>query len=325
MRRLLNVALVVAFAAPAWAEPLKLTTIQDWKAVYGQIEARDRAPARARIGGTLVTLTVTEGDVVTSGQVIATIVDQKLRFQLDALAAQRTSTAAQLENAKAELRRGEDLLKQGVTTVQRLDALKTQVDVLNGQLSALDAQSEVLRQTQAEGEVLSPADGRVLDVPLSRGAVVMPGDPVAVVASGGTFLRLAIPERLAPSLTEGGPIIIDGAGMSGSGRLVKVYPLVENGRVVADVEVEGLSDRLVDARLLVRLPIGSHQGLLVPASFVVTRSGLDFVLVRNGDATVERSVVAGDRQAINGREMVEVLSGLAVGDEVMPPQVSVSE
>jgi len=106
---------------------------------------------------------------------------------------------------------------------------------------------------------------------------------------------------------------------------VKVYPLVENGRVVADVEVGGLSDRLVDARVLVRLPVGSHDGLLVPAASVVTRGGLDFVTVAGKDGPVERTVVAGTRQTVDGVEMVEVLSGLVVGDDVLPPKQGAGE
>ena len=46
-------------------------------------------------------------------------------------------------------------------------------------------------------------DGRVLEVPLTRGAVVLAGELVAIIGGGGFFLRLAIPERHAFSLREG--------------------------------------------------------------------------------------------------------------------------
>lgn len=77
----------------AVAEPLTVAAvpITEWKAVYGTVEARDRVPARARLGGTLVDLVVSEGDEVVAGQELARIVDDKLDFQLDALAAQRES------------------------------------------------------------------------------------------------------------------------------------------------------------------------------------------------------------------------------------------
>ena len=63
MRSLTVFPLLVAFAAPAFAEPMTLAPLQvtDWKAVYGRIEARDRIPARARLGGTLVAFEIKGG------------------------------------------------------------------------------------------------------------------------------------------------------------------------------------------------------------------------------------------------------------------------
>jgi len=297
--------------------PLAPTRIIDWKAVYGRIEARDRVPARARIGGTVTELTVSEGDVVTEGQPIATITDDKLAFQLSALKAQTAVLSAQLDNAQAELARGEQLLKQGVSTVQRLDALRTQVEVLRGQIAANEAQAELVRQSQSEGIVLSPAAGSVLDVPVSRGAVLMPGEAVATIGAGGTFLRLAIPERHAAMLQEGDMIRIDGASGPQEGQLVKVYPLIENGRVLADVEVVGISDRFIDARVLVRLPVGERMALVVPRSAVTSQAGLDFVRVETATGPVLRSVVQGGPIRTQSGDMVEILSGLVAGDRVM--------
>jgi RND family efflux transporter MFP subunit len=318
MRPISAFSLIALFlgAVPAFADSVTLApvSITEWKAVYGRVEARDRIPARARLGGTLVSLSVAEGDVVAQGDVLAEIVDEKLGFQLAALEAQGQALAAQLANAQTELTRGEELLAQGVTTAQRLDALRTQVDVVTGQIAALEAQRQVVAQQAAEGAVLAPVAGRVLDVPVAQGAVVMPGEAVAQIGGGGIFLRLAVPERHAANLTEGDAIQIEGADGVAEGRLVKVYPLIENGRVVADVEVAGLSDRFVDARVLVRLPVGERAALLVPEAALVTRGGVDFVGIEGAGL---RAVVLGARVSIGGAAMVEVLTGLQAGDVVM--------
>jgi multidrug efflux pump subunit AcrA (membrane-fusion protein) len=159
MRLMLSTLLAVSLypAGVALADPVTVVpvTVTDWKAVYGTIEARDRTPARARLGGTLVELLVAEGDMVIAGQDLARIVDDKLDLQLDALAARREALAAQLANAEADLKRGEDLLNEGVTTTQRIEALRTGVDVLKGQLASLDAEGEVIRQQAKEGTVLA--------------------------------------------------------------------------------------------------------------------------------------------------------------------------
>jgi RND family efflux transporter MFP subunit len=304
-------------AAMAETVTLSPTPVTEWKAVYGRIEARDRVPARARIGGTVIALTVDEGDTVRAGQPIATIIDDKLAFQISALAAQKAALLAQLSNAEAERARGEQLLEQGVITVQRLDALRTQVEVLQGQIAANDAQAELVRQSQNEGVVLAPAAGRVLDVPVAKGAVLMPGETVATISAGGTFLRLAVPERHAVMLQEGALIQIEDPSGLREGRLVRVYPLVENGRVIADVDVAGASDRFIDARVLVRLPMGERMALLVPASALMTRSGLDFVEVETETGPVLRAVVPGQRLMTEAGEQVEMLSGLRAGDRVV--------
>ena len=317
---LLFSALFGASTLPVSAEPFTVApvSITEWKAVYGTVEARDRIPARARIGGTLVELSVAEGDEVTAGQVLARIVDDKLDFQLAALAAQREALAAQLANAEADLQRGEDLLKNGVTTIQRVDALRTQVDVLKGQLASLAAQADVIAQQAKEGVVLAPVAGRVLDVPQTKGAVVMPGEVVAVVGGGGTFLRIAVPERHATALRAGDKILISGGDSDREGTLARVYPLIEGGRVIADVEITDLPDTYVGARMLVRLPVGAREALVVPAADVVTRSGLDFVGIQAGEGAALRSIVSGAMQTIDGVEMVEVISGLRAGDTVVP-------
>ena len=310
------VPLISGFAT-AQTPALQPTTITEWKAVYGQVEARDRTPARARLGGTLVDLTVVEGDVVTSGQPIGRIEDEKLAFQLSALAAQRGALLAQLDNAQVELTRGESLLKQGVTTAQGLDALRTQVDVLKGQLAALDAQTDIITQQVKEGTVLAPADGRVLDVPVSKGGVVMPGEAVALIGGGGTYLRLSIPERHAPNLHTGDKIEISDGSATQTGTLSRIYPLIQNGRVIADVEVAGLADTFVDARVLVRLAVGQRDALMVPATALSSTGGLDFVGVQGASGPMQRSVVPGEHQTVGGVDMVEILSGLEAGDVVV--------
>lgn len=316
LARLLIAAALIAPLSAA-AQGLQPVAVTEWKSVYGRIEARDRIPARARLGGTLVALTVAEGDAVTAGQELGRIVDEKLALRLKAVQAQADALQAQLTNAQVELQRGEDLLARGVTTVQRLDALRTQVDVLAGQIAAVEAEKLVVEQQAAEGAVLAPVAGRVLQVPVAVGAVVMPGEAVALVGGGGTFLRLAVPERHATFLKQGDAIGIETASGEGSGTLARIYPQIENGRVVADVEVEGLSDAFVDARVLVRLPVAEREALLVPADAVRSHSGLDMVAVRSGDAVLTRTVVLGAAHEAEGKAMVEVLSGLVAGDVVV--------
>ncbi|MFL7900911.1 biotin/lipoyl-binding protein [Azospirillum argentinense] len=89
-REALLVLLVVLLPLSATAaEPGSLTVqprpVEDLKAVFATVESVRETLARTRIGGTVADLTVTEGDKVPLGQVIATVRDPKLPLQLAAL------------------------------------------------------------------------------------------------------------------------------------------------------------------------------------------------------------------------------------------------
>nr|WP_245759320.1 efflux RND transporter periplasmic adaptor subunit [Tranquillimonas alkanivorans] len=298
------------------------TEIVEWKSVYGEVATRDLVPARARLGGTVAELDVSEGQRVTAGEQIALVEDDKLQFRLSALDARREALSAQLETAQSELERGQTLFDRGVITTQRLDELRTAVDVIEGELRSLDSERLIIEQQVDEGGVLAPEAGVVLSVPVSRGSVVTPGETIAVIGGGGVYLRLSVPERHAQDLAEGDEIRL-GAGPDGreaarTGTLVKLYPQIEGGRVQADVEVEGLDGRFVGRRLPVRLPVGEREALLVPQAALHQVGGLDYVWTEPENADrLRRTVVPGREVSIDGEPWREILSGLTTGDRVV--------
>ena len=101
--------------------------------------------------------------------------------------------------------------------------------------------------------------------------------------------------------------------------IVKVYPELRGGAVIADaVAPEGLS-ALVGERVDVLAPIGERRAILIPEDHVATRFGVDFVRVAVGDRLVDAPVtLAGPSTAQPG--YVEVLSGLRQGDRIERPR-----
>ena len=311
---------VLLASTAAFGDTLTVTrqSIIEWKPVYAEVETRDRVPARARIGGTISALGVTEGDRVQAGQRVANVEDTKLMFQIEGLDAQLAAYGSQLDQAQTDLERGQSLSERGVISNQSLQALQTSVNVLKGQITSLESERQVVSRQIEEGDVLAPEAGVVLSVPLSKGGVVMAGEEVATIGAGGAFLRLGVSERYADTLKQGDTIEITEGGAAKEGTLAKIYPLIESGRVEADVEVDGLDATFVGRRVQVRLPVGSHDGILVPAAALTQSSGLDFVTVNLASgASFERVVVPGNRVDNDGVVWVEILSGLAAGDVVV--------
>ncbi|MGR7996141.1 efflux RND transporter periplasmic adaptor subunit [Xanthobacter sp. ZOL 2024] len=303
--------------------------IPEMKAVFGEVESRTVVPARARIGGTVREVKVTEGSEVKEGDEIALVVDDKLALTLNAAEAKIKELNSQLENAKTELDRAQQLLAKGVASQSRVDTAKTQFDVAANQVAAAEADRAVVVQRVREGAVLAPADGRVLTVPVTPGSVVLAGDVIARIASGQYYLRLSLPERYAANIREGGTVRIGGRGISPqtaggietarAGRIVKVYPEITGGRVMADVDVAGLGDYFVNERTLVWIEIGNRAVLAVPPAAVTTRHGVDYVRIQAPQGPLDVAVVLGERFAENGEPRVEVLTGLSDGDKVVLP------
>lgn len=326
--RMVVAALLALMMRPALADEsfaVAPTTIADEKAVFATVESANVVPARARIGGTVAQLSVKEGDRVSQGQVVAIVGDDKLVLQMKSLDAQISGLEAQLTQTQSDLARAEDLFSRGTIPKTRLDETRTAFNVATNAHRARIAERSVLEQQLAEGKVLAPAAGRVLKVPVTAGTVILPGEPVATIAEQNFVLRLRVPERHARFLKAGDPVRIDGEelGKGGAqfGTIKLVYPQIEDGRVVADAEVAGLGDYFVSERIRVWISGGERSGFLVPASFIVTRFGIDYARVRQD----EKAAI--DVPVQRGRELprpdmpdaLEILSGLRPGDVLVRP------
>ena len=103
---------------------------------------------------------------------------------------------------------------------------------------------------------------------------------------------------------DGDPIRIDGDDLGTAaprfGKISLVYPQIEEGRVVADAVVEGLEDYFVNERVRVWIAAGARPAYVIPARFITTRFGLDYVRVRTA-----------------GNVDVDVLSGLQNSDRLV--------
>lgn len=319
-----------AFLVPhAGAAEFTVKTVErpDYKAVFGRVESRSLVPARARLGGTILSLSVEEGSAVRAGDVVAVVVDDKMALQLGALDARLKALDAELKNANADLERAQKLLETGVVPRKQVEGFQTKVDVLTNQRVAAEAERSVLEQQRSEGEVIAPAPGRVLSVPVTRGSVVMAGETIARIAGGGYFLRLSLPERHAGQVKTGDEVLVGSRGMTdlgekapaSRGKVIKVYPEIEGGRVLADVEVEGLGDFFVGERTRVWIPVAQRQMIAVPAQAVATRSGVDYVRLALPSGEAEVPVITGESFEEEGRRFTEILTGLEEGDRVVMP------
>lgn len=307
--------LAPAHRAAAAEFVIKPHMVDDLKAVIASVEPVRQIVARARIGGVVATLKVKEGDVLAAGDEIATIADQKLALQAQALAQRIRSQEAQRAQAQTDYDRVSELQKRGVSAKAQLDQAKTQLDVADRTLSAMRADLKVIEQQAAEGSVLAPTGGRVLTVPVTEGRAVMPGETVATMAEDQFILRLSLPERHARFLRAGDKISIadrDDAAKRQTGVIRLVYPEIQGGRVIADVEAPGLGDYFVGERTKVYVSTGKRETITVPTAALYARAGAWFARLKDGTEVVVQPGDASDGTT-------EILSGLREGDVLEVP------
>jgi hypothetical protein len=97
---------------------------------------------------------------------------------------------------------------------------------------------------------------------------------------------------------------------------VKIYPEIDNGRVIADAEVDNLGELFVGERVKIYAPVGAREVMLIPRAAVTTRSGVDYVRVQRAEGPLDVAIVYADSAE---PDKVEVLTGLAAGDKVLVP------
>jgi membrane fusion protein, multidrug efflux system len=320
-----TLALLLIATPLAAAEPLVVheAEVADRKAVIATVEPAHQLVARARIGGTIAALSIKEGDDVAAGAVVAQVADAKLALQMQALDSRIASQKATRDQAKTDYDRIADLARRGVSTQTQADQAKTNLDIAERNLAAMKGDREVIAQQASEGAVLAPAAGRVLTIPVSVGRVVMPGETVATMAEDKYILRLQLPERHAQFLRAGDRVAVGARGLSDDesaarreGRVRIVYPEIQGGRVVADVEVDGLGDYFVGERTRVYIDTGKRKAVTLPAGFVYRRAAVNYVRLSDGDEVV---VQPGETRDDDGVRTVEILSGLVDGDKVVAP------
>lgn len=316
--------LLIAVPQLALAQILKIeeAIVVDYRPVIARIEAGDTATARSRLQGVVTRLNVVEGQIVKSGDVVAVVTDDTITPQLSSLSSRIEGLKSQVTQMEGDIARNEGLLAQGFYPRVRLDEEKTNFEVLKRSLASTEAERRALSARESEGRILAPADAHVTDVKVVRGSVVSPGDVLATFATVNGVVRLALPERHAPNIVEGEQITLRLPARSDDVRtatIIKIYPELKLGSVIADAKVDGGLTALFGERVDVLAPVGERRAIRIPKEYVSTRFGVDFVRVKVGERFIDAPVALA-APLVDATGQFEILSGLKPGDQIEKPE-----
>ena len=287
---------VISKASPSlerWV--VQTQTVSDLKPVFATLTSRNQGLAIARISGTLISLSVKEGDQVRKGQVIARIKDDRLNLQALAYDAQVAAAEAEAARAQADLGRIRTLYDSGIYAKARLEQSEAAAKAATANVKAARAQAGASAELANQGAVLAPADGKVLHAAVPIGTAVM-----------------------AASLKLGDRVALEAANAGGTvrqGTIIEIYPSITNGQMTADLQVVGLASDRIGQRIRAHIQVGVRPAITIPKRFIMSRYGIDFVrLVQANNQTSDVSVQTAPYGA---GDAVEVLSGLRAGDVIV--------
>ncbi|CAO5681578.1 MAG: Macrolide export protein MacA [Holosporales bacterium] len=285
----------------------------DLKPVSARVDSQHRTYARSRVNGTILSIHVQEGDKVNEGDILLRVVDSKIIPQIEAIDAQIKTAQDQLTLAQTDFDRAQALKESKVISQADFDKKQTAFNVAQNTLKNYQAQRETLITQQQEGHILAPISGKVLTIPVTVGSVMMMGENAVELAGGDFILKLSIPQSHAPFLKINDRIdVLDDEKKRRTGEIVKIYPKLQNGQILADVKLENIDQLYVDQLLTAFVKTRERKGILIPHYLILEKFGLNFVHVKNaGEVTVE----IGRRDGEN----VEIISGLHAGDELLCP------
>ena len=314
--------------SPASFEPVPVTVVPVERATAGQaIEVRGIVqPARvaevsSRAMGPVVAVHVTAGSAVDKGQELLEIQPETTEGQL----AQASGALSQAQAARAlaerNFRRFEALHAEGAASDLELDMARMEFEQARGAIEQAEGAVQAATSVADESVVRAPFSGRVVDTLVEVGDLAVPGRPlVRVESTGGQQFWLTVREadigRL--SLGQSLAVTIDVRPDLGTldGRVREIVPSADPATHTFTVKV-GLPGTSLRTGLSGRARITGDltDRLVVPASAIHRRGGLELAVVRSEDGTARTRAVTTGQSTDDDR--IEVLSGLDEGDKIV--------
>ena len=285
----------------------------------GEIRARRVSGIGAEVGGRLVEIFVDVGDVVAAGDPLFQIDPRPYEVTLAEARAGLAVARAERDLALQERNRVEKLVARDALSEQRGDQQRSAAAMAIAQVEQMEARVERAASDLARTRVLAPYAASVVERRTHEGELAGPAPAIVLQESGALVAVLNIPEAATLPVPIGAPVrfSVEGIDAPLESRIDVVSRRVDPETRTYEVRapVEDGSGRVkagsyVQARI--EIPSGPPSPV-IDRSALVLRDGASHVFRLEGD-TVRRVAV---RAGAMTPDRVEIISGVAVGDELV--------
>ena len=294
--------------------------------VSGSLKAVNTAVVKAKVAAELTAVAVREGDSVRAGQVVAQLDTTEYDLRLRQAEQQAIAARTQVDMAQRQSNNNKALVAQGFISPTALETSLSAEAGAQATLQAALAGVELARKSLADTRITAPISGVVSQRMAQPGErVAVDGKILEIIDLGALELEAAVPPENLATLKVGAQarLQVDGAAEEASARVVRINPSAQAGSrsvsaYLAVAPGPGLRNGLF-ARGWIEL--ARKNTLALPVSAVRTDRAKPYAIriTAGKSETVELGLgLRGQAGAANaGQDMVEVLTGLNEGDQVL--------
>ncbi|HEY0267141.1 MAG TPA: efflux RND transporter periplasmic adaptor subunit [Rhizomicrobium sp.] len=296
----------------------------------GTVTPLATATVRPQVGGMLIKINFTEGEMVKAGDILAQIDPRPYQATLDQARGQLARDTATLANAKVDLARYQTLMAQNAIAEQQVATQVATVRSDEGVVVSDQANVESARINLGYTNIVSPVSGRagihlvdignIVQAGQSNGIVVVTQlDPMSVI--------FTIPEdsvgKVISRVDSGAVLTADAYDRSqtvklASGTLASVDSVVDptTGSVKLRAMFDNKDDKLFPAQFVnIKLLVDTlHNATVVPVAAIQRGADGSYVFVVTPDKTVTQRTV---KTGVQDGDNIQILSGVKPGDTVV--------
>ena len=307
---------------PARVETLQPVNLPVYAVLPGTVVSADRVDVSSRLSGYIYDLNVHEGQTVKKDQLLFAVDPTGIKEQIRQATAELAKASAALAESKDNYQRFKNLYQDHSATLADYQQAERMYKVALGNQQAAESVVAAAKSQLKYAEIRSPFDGLVVSKLANNGQLSSPGMPVLVLENPTRLqVQVQVDEQAFTHLALGQNIKIELAGENLTSRVLtgEVERMVAAADPVTHTHLVKLglpagSMASSGNFVLVSVPVGDHEGIVVPQEAIYKRAGLTGVFVVDANGLARFRMVTPGETMDQGRT---ILSGLSAGDRLI--------
>jgi RND family efflux transporter MFP subunit len=285
---------------------IQMSTFKHFIDIQGKVDADENVLVSPKMPGTVTSVLVKAGDVVRTGQVLATLDDKAARQGLEEL-------KNRYDLAKTVFERQKNLWDQKIGSEIAFLQAKNNKDALEKSMSTMNEQLDMYK-------VKSLINGVVDEVQLKVGQMASPGmTTIRIVNNNKLKVKADVAETYASKIRTGNPVLVSLPDINiellttvnYSGKVINTLTRTFNVEALLTGNLDDYRPNMV--AVLKIIDYENKSTIVIPINAIQTDESGQFVYVYKDGKAVKKAVIVG----MNYGGKIEIKSGLVAGDKLI--------